>query len=153
MRFVSIALVSLASVGSVLAQDLARIYVYAQRQTAARSWLPISCDSAVIAKLKRGTFFAINIAAGRHIINEENGIPVFVDARPGEESFIRLDWNFKSGRAPIPEFHLVRSTEARKELNYLTYIDANKVLSKLVSKSDPREPSQLRLKRRGESNE
>src|SRR5258708_1052166 len=76
------------------AGDRARIYVYARRDTAARSWLPISCGNAVVAELKQGAFFAINVAPGRYTLSIENGIPVSLDARPDEESFIRLDWNY-----------------------------------------------------------
>ncbi len=73
------------------AEDSARIYIYAQRLTAARSWIPISCNGAVAAQLKRGTFFAINVAPGRYTLNVEKGLPAFVDVAAGGEVFVRLD--------------------------------------------------------------
>lgn len=147
MRAAIIAIVTLTSLLSARAEGLARIYVYAQRQTPVRSWLPISCDGAVVAKLKRGTFFAVNVASGRHLLSNEPGVPVFVDVRSGEESFVRLDWNFDVGRPVISELHVVLPPQARREMINLTYIDSSKVLSRSASKADPHELRQ-RLQRR-----
>ena len=135
---------------SAQAEDPGRIYVYAQRLTAARSWLPISCGGAVVAELKRGMLFAINALPSRYTLNTESGVPAFVDVRSGEESVVRLDWNFEVGRPAVPELHAVRPDQGRKEMKFLSYINANKVLSSSVSKTDPREPQQLRLKTRDE---
>lgn len=148
-----IAVVTLMALPAARAEGLARIYVYAQRETPARSWLPISCDSTIVAKLKRGSFFAVNVAPGRHVLSDEKGIPVFVDARSGEESFVRLDWHMDVDRPAIPMLRVVPPTYARKEMMYLRYIDAGKVLSRSVPKADPRELPQLRLKRRSETDD
>jgi hypothetical protein len=148
-----IAVVTLLPLYAARAEGLARVYVYAQRETPARSWLAISCDKTVIAKLKRGRFFAVNVAPGRHILSEEKGIPVFVDARSGEESFVRLDWHIKVGEPAIPVLEVVAPTYAREEMMYLTYIDIGKVLSRSVAKADPRELPQMRLKRRNETDD
>jgi hypothetical protein len=76
---------------SLLAADSARVYVYARWETPARSWLPISCDGEVVAKLKQGTLFAIDVTPGRHNLGSDRGVPVFVDVRSGDEVFVRLD--------------------------------------------------------------
>jgi hypothetical protein len=146
----TITAVALTVPSSAPAEDPGRIYVYAQRQTAARSWLPISCDGAVVAELKRGTLFAMNVPPGRHTLSTETGVPAFVDVHSGEESFVRLDWSFEVGRSAIPVLNTVRPDQARKEMRFLSYIRANKVHASLVPRTDPREPPPLRLKKRGE---
>jgi hypothetical protein len=70
----------------------ARIYVYVQAETPARSWFPILCDGTMVAKLKRGRFFAINVAPGRHLLGAKESLPVFVTAESGEDSFVRVEW-------------------------------------------------------------
>jgi len=95
-------------------------------------------------------FFAINVPPGRYALSAEASVPAFVDVRSGEESFVRLDWNFELGRPAIPVIDNVRPLPARKEMMYLSYINAKKVLSSSVPKTDPHEPPQLRLKRRDE---
>jgi len=137
---------------STRAEEFARIFVYAQSSTAARSWLPISCDSAVVAKLKRGTFFAVEMAPGRHVIDLSagNGVPVSVDVRPGEEAFVRLDWHFERDNPVIPLLQIVRPDVARIDMLSLRYIDSGKVLSPLVPKSDPLGPPQLKSRGTGE---
>jgi hypothetical protein len=133
---------------ALVAAPPARIYVYAQRLTDARAWLPISCGGAVMAQLKRGTFFAINVTPGRYTLSIENGLPAFIDVRAGEESFVRLDWDIGIDRPAIPVLGGVNAAQARKEMKYLSYIKANRVLSSLVPKTDPTETPPLRLKTR-----
>src|SRR5258708_30771389 len=58
------------------AEDQARIYVYARRDTAARSWMSISCGNAVVAEIKQGTFFAIMLAPGQYTFLSERGVPL-----------------------------------------------------------------------------
>src|SRR5438876_12073367 len=147
-----VAVVTLMPLTSAHSRDLARIYVYVPMEAAARSWFPISCDSTVVAKLKRGRFFAVNVAPGRHMLSDEKGVPVSVDARSGEESFVRVDWRMEVGGPAISVLQVVPPSAARSEMIYLTYIDASKVHSKSVSKKDPREPPRL-LRRGGPNNE
>jgi hypothetical protein len=123
--------------------ELARIYVYVQQETPARSWFPVSCDGAVVAEIKRGKFFAINVAPGRHMLSEEKGVPTFVDARSGRDSFIRLNWHVEVGQPAIPVWEIVAPSSARKDMLDLTYIDVGRVLSKSVPKKDPRGPPHL----------
>ncbi len=73
---------------------------------------------------------------------------MFVDVRSGEESFVRLEWKHEIGRPAIPVVSKVRPTEARREIMYPSYVNANKVHSSSVPKIDPREPPQLWLKTR-----
>lgn len=153
MRIALIALITLLTSASGVADGPARIYVYADRNTVARSWRPISCDGTVVAKLKRGTFFAINVAPGRHVLSDGKSVPAIIDVRSGEETFVRLDWVFLEGEPATPVFSKVAASVAARDMIYLPYIDANKVLSISVSKTDPRTPPQLRLKTRDESAE
>jgi hypothetical protein len=145
--------VPIAALASALAlppQDATRIYVYAQRDTAARSWIAISCGGAVVAELKRGTFFAINVAPAAYTLFVDKGVPLSIDAHPGEESFVRLDWRYGMDRPPIPVLAKVRQSEARKEMKFLSYISAKRVHSSLVPKTDPSPPIQPQLRRRDE---
>lgn len=148
MRLTVILAILLTTRVSASAEDSARVFVYEQRQTAASSWLPIFFDSAVVAKLNRGKFFAISVTPGRHSLSLEGGVPITVEARSGEELFVRLDWNFGMNRPPIPALSAVRPEKARAEMKFLNYIDSKKILSGRVAKTDPREPEPLRFKRR-----
>ena len=130
--------------------DSARIYVYAERPTLARSWLTISCDGAVVAKLKQGWFFAVNVAPGRHVVATETGVPALVEARSGEEYFARLDWHIETGHPAIPQLHVVPAAQARREMKYLSYVPRNKVLSSSVPMTDPSDVPPPQLKSRGE---
>ena len=142
--------IALSCPSSAPAEDPGRIYVYAQRRPTPQSWLPISCGEAVAADLKQGMFFAINVPAGRYTLSPAKGVPASVDVRAGEEAFVRLDWHYDVGRHAVPELHAVRPEQAGREMKFLSYINPRKALSSSVSKTDPREPPQLRLKRRGD---
>ena len=133
------------------AEERARIYVYVQQETPARSWFPVSCDGIMVAEIKRGRFFAIDVAPGRHMLSEEKGVPTFVDARSGRDSFIRLNWHIEVGQTAIPVWEIVDAASARRDMLDLTYIDVGRVLSKSVPKKDPRGPP--RLARRGATND
>ena len=150
MRIALVTLFVLMPLPSGRAEDSARIYVYAKFGTAARSWLPISCDGPVVAKLKHGKFLAVDVAPGQHVLGiASGGVPVVVDVRPGEESFVRLGWHRDRGAPAIPVLGVVEPAHAHREMNRLRCIDADKALSKSVPKADPRDPP--RLRRRGES--
>jgi hypothetical protein len=149
-----IAVVTLMLLPSARAEGLARIYVYVQLETPARSWFPILCDGTVVAKLKRGRFFVVNVAPGRHMLSDKEGVPVFVDVRSGEKSFIYLEW--RNGEVPgpaLPVWTVADRDRARRDMIYLTYIDADKALSKSVPKTDPREGPQPRLRRRSDTDD
>ena len=133
------------------AEERARIYVYVQQETPARSWFPVSCDGIMVAEIKRGRFFAINVGPGRHMLSEETGVPTFVDARSGRDSFIRLNWHIEVGQSAIPVWEIVAPSSARRDMLDLTYIDVGTVLSKSVPKKDPRGPPLLT--RRGATND
>jgi hypothetical protein len=105
----------------------------------------------VVAEIKRGRFFAIDVAPGRHMLSEEKGVPTFVDARSGRDSFIRLNWHIEVGQTAIPVWEIVDAASARRDMLDLTYIDAGRALSKSVPKKDPRGPP--RLTRRGATND
>jgi hypothetical protein len=137
-----------ASVFPASAEDNGRVYVYAQRLTEARSWMPVYCDGEPVARIKAGRLFAIHLAAGRHTLSLEPGVPLPIEVRPGEESFVRLDWHMELGRSAIPVFNLTRPELARKEMTNLSYIDPKQALSPAVAKTDVRELRQPELRRR-----
>ena len=117
------------------------VYLYAQRETPARSWLPVYVDGAPAADLRRGTFFAVQLPPGRHSFTIETGVPLAVELRKGESAHLRLDWNHHQGRPPIPTLSRVPQARAEKEMMFLSYIPANKIHSTAVPKSDPRPPA------------
>lgn len=150
MRFVLLALVAGLLPPCSFSQTRARIYVYEQRETPARSSQLILCDGAPAAKIKRGTFFALNVAPGRHALNIETGVPLFVDVRSGNESFVRLNSQIEAGERAVLVLDKVPANVARNEMRFVVYIDSKSALSGSVSKTDPRPPPELHLKRRDE---
>lgn len=141
-------LLVLIPLGACWPQDLARIYVYSQRETPARSWLPIMCDGTPVAKIKRGTFFAINVAAGHHVLSSSKGVPLSIDVPGGGESFVRLGWQIDVGEPPTLVFDNVPAAVARNEMRFVVYIDSKEAMSSSVSKTNPRPPPERHLKRR-----
>lgn len=147
MRISVVIAVTLAS-STLLADDTARVYVYARRETAARSWLSISVGDVVVAEVNRGAFFAISLAPGRYTLSVANGVPLPIDVRSGEKSFVRLDWNYGIDRNPVAELSTVRQSEAAREMKYLSYIPTRRVHSTLVPKTNPSEPLEPQLRTR-----
>ena len=150
MRIAVISAIALAAALPTLAENPTRIYVYAQRDTAARSWLSISCNSVVVAELQRGAFFAINVEPGPYMLSVEKGVPLSIDARAGEESFVRLDWSYGIDRPPIPVLSKIYTAGAQREMKYLSYVPAKRVHSNQVPKTDPSEHLQPQLRTRDE---
>jgi len=146
MRIALVVFGILSALPPVRAEDLARIYVYAQFDSAASSWLAVSCDNAVVAKVKRGRFFAVDVAPGRHVLSIWKAVPVVVEVRAGQEDFVRLDWHYEVFEPSIPVLHAVQPDQAHTEMLNLAYIDGNKAVSKSVPKADPRRPPQLKLR-------
>ena len=128
------------------ASDQGRIFVYAQRETPARSWLTVTLDGKPCADIKRGYFFTLNVDAGRHTIALGQGIPLTIEVRHGEDSFVRLDWNHGQGRGPIAKFSRATAERARSEMRFLAYIDAERARAPETARSDARAPEQPRLR-------
>ena len=141
----------LTAVALLPAQDSGRVYVYAQRLTEAGAWLRVSCGGSVVAELKQGYLFALNLPPGRHALTAGDGVPLSVEVPAGREVFVRLDWSYQVGRRPIPVFSAVPPEPARKQMLYLSYIPAKKALSRSVPPADPRDPVPPQLKTRGAS--
>jgi hypothetical protein len=130
--------------------SLGRIYVYANWESPERRWVDIACDDEVVAKVKTGRFVVINLPPGSHAVSERDGIPVLIEVRSGEQSFVRLDQEV-DGQTVIPVLTKMGSTEAGREMVHLTYIDTAKVLSNSVPKQDPRDHMHPpKLKTRGD---
>jgi hypothetical protein len=125
-----------------------RVYVYAQRSTPARSWLPVFCGEAAVAALKEGRFFAMLLPPGRYTFSVENGVPRSIEVKPGTDVYLRLDWSHQIGRPPIPALSGVRPDKARQEMRFLSYIESKRINSESVSQQDPRKPEGQQLKRR-----
>lgn len=122
--------------------------MYSQRETPARSWLPIACDGERIAELKRGFFFAVNLPPGGHSLSLRDGVPVSFEVRPAGETFVRLNWSHDVRRSPIPVLGLVPEEIANKEMRFLSYIEVKNIHSTAVSREDPRPANTPRLKTR-----
>ena len=151
IRAIFIGAAVLAALSPLSADSAALIYVYATWNSPARSWVPIVCDDVVAAQLKRGRFFALRLAPGRHWLSQGDSVPLFVNAQAGEESFVRLDQHVELGPSPrtaIPWLQLVSPADARKEVIHLAYIDPDKMSSVLVSRKDPTRLWQPQLKTR-----
>ncbi len=132
------------------AEPLTQVYVYVQDETPARSWFPVWFDGVAVAKIKRGRFFVINATPGRHTLNDEKGVPVSIEIQAGKKVFIRQDWRTGDSEGSLlPVWNTVAQDTARRDLLFLTYIDADKATSKAVPKTEPRESP--RLMRRGEA--
>src|SRR4051812_46375162 len=131
MRIFCVPAVALAIAFTIRAEDSARVYVYAQRDTEARSWLSISWDSVKVAELKRGMFFVLEFVPGRHILSVERGAPLPLEVRSGDESFVRLGWNHGANRPPFPILSKIYEAGARREIKFLSYIPAKNAHSNL----------------------
>jgi hypothetical protein len=129
-------------------EDPTRIYVYARRDTAARSWVSISCDNSIVAEVRQGIFFAIDVEPGKHALSAEGGVPLFVDLAAGKEIFVRLDWNYGIGRPPIALFSPANPADAQREMKYISYVGVKRLHSSLVPKTDPRKEVQPQLRMR-----
>lgn len=126
----------------------ARIFVYAQRQTPMRSALDVTCNGSAVARMRKGSFFALTLPKGRHTIGIESGVPVTVEVRTGDETFVRINWNQHVNRSPIPVLSVVPAERARQEMKFLSYLAAKNIRSESVERRDPRTPEEPTLKRR-----
>ena len=134
------------------AEHPTQIFIYASWEYPGRSWVPISCDGTLVAKVKPGRFFAINVGLGKHMLTQNDGIPLVVSADSGQQMFVRLGQEISdepSGKVVLPVLQAVAPEEARKEIIHLVYVDSDKLYSPAVSKRDPTQPSPPRLKQRG----
>lgn len=130
-------------------EPLGQVYVYAMWESPVRRWVDIACDDEIVAKLKAGRFFVMNLPPGRHAVSERDGLPVFIEVRSGEKSFLRVGREV-DGQTVMPVLSKMGSTAAEKELAHLAYIDAAKALANSVPKEDPRVLRQQQLKTRGD---
>ncbi|MFN7924219.1 MAG: hypothetical protein U0Q16_29225 [Bryobacteraceae bacterium] len=141
LRFAALAVVAM----SFASEPGPRIFVYAQRDTPARRWTPVTCDGSAAAEIRQGVYFAVNVSAGRHTLAIAGGVPLTVEARAGADSFVRLDWHHEVGRAPVATLSGVDARRARKEMMFLSYAEAKRIHSAAVPKTDPRPPEDLRF--------
>jgi hypothetical protein len=128
-------------------EPLEQIYVYADWESPEHRWVDVACDDEIVAKVKAGRFFVINLPPGRHAMSVRDGIPMFIEVRSGEKSFLRLGREV-DGQTVMQVLTKMDSTEANKEMVNLAYIDASRALSNSVPKEDPRERRQPQLRTR-----
>jgi len=126
---------------------LEQVYVYADWDLPEHRWLDVACDEEIVAKVKAGRFFVMNLPSGRHTIAVRDGIPIFIEVRSAERSFLRLGRQV-DGQTVMLVLSKMDSTEANKEMVNQAYIDASKALANSVPKEDPRERRQPQLKTR-----
>jgi hypothetical protein len=127
----------------------AEVYVYEQRTAAVTSWVEVTCDGRPSASIKAGYVFALQLDAGRHTLTLKDGVPVTIQVAASEPTFVRLDWNMSVTRAPIPVLSPVTPAQARRDLEFLTYIPKDKIFSPQVLREDPRRTEYKELKHRG----
>jgi len=150
VRLAPIAFLILLCNSSARSQGLGTLYVYADHHTEAKSWRPIFCDSVLVAKLKQGTFFAVNLPPGQHVLSDGKGTPAIIDAVAAKPKFIHLSWVYQLGQPATSILEAVKESEAQKDMKFLVYIDLNKALAPAVLKTDPRPAPDLRLKTRAD---
>jgi hypothetical protein len=134
------------------AEHLAEIFIYASWEYPTGSWVPVSCDGTLVAKVKRGRFFAINVGPGKHMLTQNEGIPLVVNAHPGQQIFVRLGQEVSdepSGKVVLPVLEAVAPEKARRDTIHLVYVDSDKLYSSAVSRQDPAQAPLPRLKQRG----
>ncbi len=83
------------------------------------------------------------------MLGTENGAPLIIHVEKDKDSFVRLDWEYRSDGPPIPVLSAMEHTQARREMRYLSYIDSSKILARSVPTNDPN-PEQPQFKRRRE---
>ena len=66
---------------------------------------------------------------------------------------MRLDQQVRVGEPTVQVLDIVPRVVAPKEMRFLVYIDAKQVLSPSVSKTDPRPPKEMHLKKRDDAYE
>jgi hypothetical protein len=142
---VLLVMVALAAAGE---DEGARIYIYARRGSPATKWIAISSNGGPVAEVREGRYFRIDVPPGRYTLAPADGTPLVIEAVARTKSYVRLDWNYVMGRAPLPLLSTVAEGPARLEMRYLTYIDAKHVRSGAVPKRDPDPPFDLQLQRR-----
>jgi hypothetical protein len=142
-------LAAIGSVNPLCSQSRpTRVYVYALRESDTGSWQTILMDGAPMAKLKRGTYFAVDVTPGPHVFAVQGGASVVIKAQPGENAYLRLGAHHETGQRAIPMLSAMHQDLAPKEMLYLSYIDASKIVSSSVPRKDPREAAELQLRTR-----
>jgi hypothetical protein len=143
-----LALVALITIQSIRGWESNHIYVYADPHAAVSSWQPVSCDGGVVAKIKKGTFFALTMASGRHTCAIADGTPTFVVVDPHRDIFLRVEEYVVVGEPRVLLLSRVAPDLARKEMRWLPYIPVKKVLASNVSVADPRTPEEPKFENR-----
>ena len=137
------------------AQDnAALIYVYALWEVPHRAAIPIYCDGALVAKVKRGHFFVISVSPGNHELERKGSVPLIVDAKAQENSFVspgEVVQLTPSGKVSIPTIELVPAFVAKNAVTHLAYTNAKEIYSKSVLKDDPDASSHPQLSRRSDA--
>lgn len=113
-----------------------------------RSPLEVTCNGVEAASIKKGSFFALTLPPGRYTLATASGVPVTLEGRTGDETFVRINWNQHVNRSPIPVLSVVPADRARHEMKFLSYLEAKHIRSESVERRDPRTPEEPTLERR-----
>jgi hypothetical protein len=137
----------LQSAPAAVVSEPGRVFVYAQFSAPGHGLHEVQCDGTPLARIKRGTFFAVNLPSGRHIFTAENTAPAVIEVRPGTDSFLRFEANVLAEAARA--FLLSTSPDlAHRDMRYLKYIAAKWALSDSVPRQDPRPPEEPHFRTR-----
>jgi hypothetical protein len=139
-RIISVAVIGLALVPLLAAEDSAQIFVYLPWDSLQHSRLKISFDDVYVADVQPGRFFVINTNPGQHVLVADEGIPAVVEAHAERKCFVRVARQIEfgpSGKTDIPALEVVPSEDAHRDIVNLVYVNPKKIFSTAVSKEDP----------------
>ncbi len=136
----TIAILAVAFLPVVAAENPAKIFVYLPWDSLQHSRLTVSVDGAPAAMVRPGRFFLFNADSGRHLLMAGDGIPIAVEARSSKDVFLRIAREVEigpSGKSEIPVLEVLSPEQARPEIVNLVYVAPKEIFSPLVNKEDP----------------
>ncbi len=115
-----------AALAFAQSRPTATVHIYRYKLNTGKASHPgVSCDAFPIAKTENGRVFTIQVSAGRHSFTVADSVTtgIDVDAEPGKEYFVRIDYpvnsSFSVGAKPV----LVAPEQGRKEIEKLRPLD------------------------------
>jgi hypothetical protein len=134
-----------AVIGAILvpflvAEDSPKIVVYLDWDSLQHSRLTISADGVRVAEVKPGRFFVMNAHPGPHVLIAGEGVPIVVDARANEKTFVRGARHIEfgpSGKVDTPVLEIMSPEQGELDLRFLVYVSPKQIFSSAVSKEDP----------------
>ena len=115
----------IAIVSSAQVQPQATVHIYRYKLTVATAAHPtVSCDLVPVVRIQNGRVYALKVSPGRHsFATADSHAGVDVDAEPGKDYFVRIDYppntSFARHASPV----LVPPEEGRMEIRKLRPLD------------------------------